>query len=538
MLRIKKIINDILYVSKVTRTKNKKILIITSVALSQLTALADILIISIFSVLIVDQYSGLLIIDNFLIFIQRFKFVLIFIVILRFVFMYMQQIILRKIEFNVSKNLKVYTLSEIFDKKNYSVADAYYYINSLSGHVSYFYSSFASFLNSLLQIVAYTVYLLLSDPTVVTFFALGLIVLAYPINFIIKKSRLYMHETFIKGQEANRRIQKIVENLFLIKLLSKEKDELLNFETTIQEHIYNQLENIKYGLYNQFLPSLLAMVTLATVISLTSYVEKITLVFIGVTLRLFQSLSGLFTNLNQIVNSHVHIEKFQELEKNKIVANKENYKVIGDEKIKFSNVSFKYFNSEEPIFENVNFSLKKNSHTIVLGPNGSGKSTILGLLGGIFYSDAGKVETFSQKFAYIGANPIIFHTSLKKNILYGNKNDIKDHVILKYLKEFDTFKENSNYDLSRKINNKSLSSGQMQKIAFIRALLSEPEILLLDESTANLDKITKNKIFNILTEQNVTIINSTHDPNSFEGVNGILNIEIENEKRNVKYSEF
>ena len=177
------------------------------------------------------------------------------------------------------------------------------------------------------------------------------------------------------------------------------------------------------------------MVTLATVISLTSYVEKITLVFIGVTLRLFQSLSGLFTNLNQIVNSHVHIEKFQELEKNKIVANKENYKVIGDEKIKFSNVSFKYFNSEEPIFENVNFSLKKNSHTIVLGPNGSGKSTILGLLGGNFYSDAGKVETFSQKFAYIGANPIIFHTSLKKNILYGNKNDIKDDVILKYLKK-------------------------------------------------------------------------------------------------------
>ena len=223
MLRIKKVINDILYVSKVTRTKNKKILIITSVALSQLTALADILIISIFSVLIVDQYSGLLIIDNFLIFIQRFKFVLIFIVILRFVFMYMQQIILRKIEFNVSKNLKVYTLSEIFDKKNYSVADAYYYINSLSGHVSYFYSSFASFLNSLLQIVAYTVYLLLSDPTVVTFFALGLIVLAYPINFIIKKSRLYMHETFIKGQEANRRIQKIVEKIFFNKASIKRK---------------------------------------------------------------------------------------------------------------------------------------------------------------------------------------------------------------------------------------------------------------------------------------------------------------------------
>ena len=200
MLRINIVINDILYVSKVTRTKNKKILIITSVALSQLTALADILIISIFSVLIVDQYSGLLIIDNFLIFIQRFKFVLIFIVILRFVFMYMQQIILRKIEFNVSKNLKVYTLSEIFDKKNYSVADAYYYINSLSGHVSYFIQALQVFLIVCFKLLP-TVYLLLSDPTVVTFFALGLIVLAYPINFIIKNQDYICMKLLLKDRK-------------------------------------------------------------------------------------------------------------------------------------------------------------------------------------------------------------------------------------------------------------------------------------------------------------------------------------------------
>ena len=61
-----------------------------------------------------------------------------------------------------------------------------------------------------------------------------------------------------------------------------------------------------------------------------------------------------------------------------------------------------------------------------------------------------------------------------------------------------------------KITNKSLSSGQMQKISFIRALLSKPEILILDESTSNLDYDSKLLINKELENLDLTIINATH----------------------------
>jgi ABC-type bacteriocin/lantibiotic exporter with double-glycine peptidase domain len=76
----------------------------------------------------------------------------------------------------------------------------------------------------------------------------------------------------------------------------------------------------------------------------------------------------------------------------------------------------------------------------------------------------------------------------------------------------------------------------MQKIAFIRALMANTEVLLLDEATANLDDASKNLIFKTLKEKKVTIINSTHDPESFIDVDNTLNIIINNEKRSIVLS--
>ena len=96
---------------------------------------------------------------------------------------------------------------------------------------------------------------------------------------------------------------------------------------------------------------------------------------------------------------------------------------------------------------------------------------------------------------------------------------------------FNVFKEESNYDLSKPISNKSLSSGQMQKIAFIRALIADVDVLFLDESTSNLDSKSKDKIFQILKDQKVTIINSTHEQKNFNFYDHHLEIEIEDDNR-------
>ena len=174
---------------------------------------------------------------------------------------------------------------------------------------------------------------------------------------------------------------------------------------------------------------------------------------------------------------------------------------------------------------------KKNKHTVLTGANGSGKSTLLGLLAGVFYSESGQVIANCNQFGYIGATPLIFSASLRDNILYGNNKKVSDDRLINELKLFDTFKEEIVYDLDRIVDNKSLSSGQMQKIAFIRALISDVEILLLDESTANLDDKSRDLIFNILQNKEITIINSTHDSNQFKELITI-NIHVVGEKKN------
>ena len=116
----------------------------------------------------------------------------------------------------------------------------------------------------------------------------------------------------------------------------------------------------------------------------------------------------------------------------------------------------------------------------------------------------------------------------------GNNKLVRDEDIIQELKLFDTFKEDENYNLDKVISNKTLSSGQMQKIAFIRALLAETDILFLDESTSNLDDKSRNLIFDILSKKDLTIINSTHDPDKFSNVNTHYQIDINDEKRFIK----
>jgi len=530
----RKVISDVLYVSKITRVGNKKLLVISVALLAQLTAVSDIAIIAIFASIIADQFTNIELINKLILFILDFPILIAIMVVLRFIFLYFQQILIKNLEFNVNLNMKTYLLNEVFEKRNYSVADTYFYVNTLSGHIAYFYSSFSGFLTSLLQIFIYSSYLLVVDSRSVGLFILGVAILVYPIKKLLDAARNYMNNSYYKSQDANREIQRVVENMFLIKILKKDVYEMQRFEKSISSMFKNLLMNYKVGLVNGFLPSFLTLSSLSIVLGFSTYAKMITLDFIGVTLRLFQSLGNLTSTLNQIINSHVHIEKFYEIDNNKIELNKENFQIHSKSSIEVSNLDFGYFNSDVNIYSDINFSIKKDTHVVVTGPNGSGKSTLLGLLSGVLYAQNGTVKSFSDKFGYIGATPMIFEASLLENIMYGNDLSVSNEDIYDYLRILDTFKEEESYSLNRTINNKSLSSGQMQKIAFIRAFLSDTEILLLDEATANLDDTSKDIIFKILKEKNITIINCTHDPESFENVDANLKISLDNEIRKVE----
>ena len=99
------------------------------------------------------------------------------------------------------------------------------------------------------------------------------------------------------------------------------------------------------------------------------------------------------------------------------------------------------------------------------------------------------------------------------------------------------FNEKADDDLDKTVNNKTLSSGQLQKISFIRSLLSDVDILLLDESTSNLDENSRKLIFELLNKSEITIINSTHNHQDFE-YDEHLKIVIKDEKRLIIYKPF
>ena len=86
--------------------------------------------------------------------------------------------------------------------------------------------------------------------------------------------------------------------------------------------------------------------------------------------------------------------------------------------------------------------------------------------------------------------------------------------------------------LDKEVSNKSLSSGQMQKVGFIWAILANSQVLLLDEATSNLDRIQL-LILDILTSKNINIVNSTHDPTSFRKVDRHIQIDIIENRRKV-----
>ena len=448
--KLKIMYRDVLYISKITDTRNKKIRILLTVVLSNFVAAVDIGLILIFSAVITNEFQS----DNMLSFIVdiflKYRFLIPILVVARFVFVYIQSINLKMLELEIGRKLKKRLLEEVFSKSNYSISDAYFYVNELTGHVTFFYQHLTGFINSIIQVAIYSYYLIDSDSTTLIYFLGGILVLYFPLQSIIVKSRKYTDKAYWVSLNVSEEIAKVVENMYLIKILKKDKEEIRNFESILEERDRYGIRTVIWGSLSGYLPTFLTMFVLAILISFSNVVKTLTIDFIGVTLRLFQQLGAISAAINNLLNSQIHIKHFNDIDRNRVIDNKENYEILESEKVDFSvnfeNITFKYFNSETPIFENLTFKIPLNEHTLITGPNGSGKSTLLGLLSGVLIPENGKIFISTKKLGYIGATPFIFKDTLRKNLLYGNELKIDDDLLINKLHEFDVFKEEENYN--------------------------------------------------------------------------------------------
>lgn len=506
-------IADLKKVSKLTKTKNKKTTIFLLAICINLLVFLDIGIIVFFASLFSNGNSNY---GSFVELVLSYRILLPIFVILRFSFVYLEKVITTKLQFKIEKNLRIYLTNEAFVRGNISISDAYFFVNTLSMQVGKFYSTLSSLIASIIQIISFTVYLLMTNYQSVLIFSIGSMFLFLPTFLLTKIGRSYAHKAYIFGQKISDNIEKIFENLFLIKILDTTKTEINEFSQNLKNYYQARFNEIKTGTVNEIMPNFLTLFILSIVIIFFDVIKFLTLDFIGILIRLFQSLGIFNKNVHMVSSFHVYLEKLYEIERNKELVFSDNFqknssKLQNTNILEFENVSFRYVGSDEYIFKNLNFHLFKDKHTILTGPNGSGKSTLIGLVSGVFYSSEGKVRSTYRNVAYVSSTPLIFNGTLKENIMYGNENtEVNVTVIENLLKEISLYGTESNIDLDKLISNKSLSMGQMQKVAIVRAIISNPDFLILDEATSNLDKQSKILFYNLLNNLNITILNSTH----------------------------
>lgn len=527
------IIKDIFYIAKLTKVKNKKLRIVLTAIISNIIGFADIFIILIFSSVLTQNK----LIENKLIeSIIDFKYLIPGFIFLRYLLNYLGKYNIFSLTKDIEQSLKLHVLNQVYTKGNYSIADSAYAINTLSVHIAYFFNATANIVSSIFQIVVFTFYLSYGSYEILLILIVLVIVLYYPSKKILDYLRKFTESSYEFNKTNIKNIQRIIQNLYLIKVLKTFKLEKENFNNNLT-NLYS-VERKKYSLkdINTSFPNFIVMLAFSVLILFNRFRSSLTLDFLGVTIRLVQQLGSINSSLSGLVSSHVHLKELFKIEENNNSDSlyEKNIDKNSQNVVELKNIQFHFANSENAFFDNLSISFLKNKHHVITGVNGSGKSTLIAIMAGSLYPSSGSLTTSTDNVGYVGPEPFILDNTLRYNLTYGHNANVDDQILLNYIDEFKLFNETRTNVLDSFITVKSLSSGQMQKIAFIRALVSKCELLFLDESTANLDLRTKNLIFEILEKKKISIINCTHNPEDFN-FDHHVHIEISsNEKRNLK----
>lgn len=355
--------------------------------------------------------------------------------------------------------------------------------------------------------------------------------------------------TFIHRREANAQLNTVVrENIEgnrVVKAYAREEFEIEKFEDKNQKYKDTFMEFvrvwIKYG------PALIFFRLMITVIFIL--VGGLFVINGSVKIGEFVTINGCLwcittpmSVLGNIINQYQQFTasaiKIRELEDKQPRIKNGNVKkrdtgILG--KIEFRNVTFAY--EGERVVRNINFSVNPGETVALVGPTGSGKSTIINLLTRFYDPDYGTVyiddvnvknidlETLRKNITSAMQDVFLFSDTIRNNIAYGTPNatdeDVKRVARLASAHDF-IEKMDDGYQTMVGERGTGLSGGQRQRISLARALLKNPSILVLDDTTSALDMETEYQIQENLKQSRTTKIIIAHRISSVKNADLIL----------------
>ena len=379
-------------------------------------------------------------------------------------------------------------------------------------------------------------------------FKLSLIVLATMpiILYATKVFQKYMKRAFeeVRNEVSNLNsfVQERVTGMKILQLFTREKTEYKNFKAINERHKKGWLKTVWYNSIFFPIAEFVSSLTMALVIYLGGIdtVSENPLTTTGDLAAFVLYIPMIFRPLYQIAN------KFNALQMGMVAADRV-FKVLDTDSnivdrgtitiekfqgdISFKNVRFSYVGGEE-VLKGVSLEVHAGETVAIVGATGAGKSTIINLLNRFYEIDSGTIcidgkdtksitlASLRNKIAVVLQDVFLFADTILQNITLGDKNITEDEVINAAknigIHKFITSLPNG-YHYNVKERGSMLSSGQRQLISFLRAYVTNPSILVLDEATASVDtyseqliqeateKITKNRTSIVIAHRLATI---------------------------------